>query len=101
MILVFVSFEEKAHAERVAKYLIDNKIAACIQLLPVTSFYVWKGEKVRYKEIEAIIKTTEEKFGDIEKSMKELLPYEIPQIISIRAEKANKSYLQWVKEAVE
>lgn len=101
MILVFVSFESKEHAEKVANFLIDTKFAACVSLLPVTSVYVWKKEKVASAEYEAIIKTTKENFGKIEKAIRELLSYEVPQLIQVDVTKANASYLQWVKEAID
>ena len=100
MILIFVSFEEKEHAEIVANYLIDKKLAACVSFMPVQSVYIWDGKKSQNQEIEAIIKTTEEKFEAIEKAIKELVSYDIPQIISVKAEKVQDKYMQWVKDAV-
>ncbi len=100
MILVFVTFENKKDAEKVIEYLVDNHIVACAQYFTVKSSYFWKGERVQCTEFESILKTKEEKFTDIENAIKKLLPYEIPQIISIKAEKANKKYLDWVDKEV-
>ena len=65
MILIFVSFENKKDAEKVAHYLIDKHLAACVSIIPVTSFYFWKGKKRRPSEFEAIIKTKKENFAKI------------------------------------
>ncbi len=100
MILVFISFESKEDGEKVANYLVDNKLAACVSLVPVQSFYYWKGEKMIIEEYEAIIKTKKSQFVSIENAIKELLPYEIPQIIAVDAVNANKSYLMWVNESL-
>lgn len=98
MILIFVSFENKRDAEKVAYYLIDNKLAACVSIVPVQSFYYWKRKKMSLKEYEAIIKTKKEKFDTIEKAIKELLQYEIPQLIAIEVSKVNKDYLNWLEQ---
>lgn len=100
MILLFVSFEKIEHAETMANYLIDNKLAACVEIFPVTNYYVWGGEKQQNKEISGIIKTMEGNFEKIQDAFKELISYDIPQIIKVDAT-ANEPYLQWVRESVE
>jgi len=101
MIVVFVSFETQEHAEKVANYLIDKKIAACVSLIPVKSYYFWKGEKMTPHEVEAIIKTEHDKFPLIEKSIQDLLAYEIPQIIAIDTTIVNPSYQKWLQETIQ
>jgi len=98
MILIFISFEEKAHAEKVANYLIDHHLAACVSLIPVKSYYYWKGKKMSPDEVEGIVKTKEENFAKIQKAVEELLGYEIPQLIVVDAKLVNKKYLNWVGE---
>lgn len=98
MILIFVSFESQEHAEKVANYLVDNKLAACVFLIPVKSYYFWKGKKLTPDEVEAIVKTKEENFEKIQKTVEDLLGYEVPQLIAIEASKVNKSYLEWLDE---
>lgn len=100
MILILVSFETIEHAEKAADHLIDNKLAACVEIYPVTNFYVWKGEKVKANEVSGIIKTEDEYFEKVKIALGEILKYEIPQIIKVNAS-ANESYLNWVKEALE
>lgn len=100
MIVLLVSFEKLEHAETMANYLIDNKLAACVELYPVTNFYVWDGKKQQNKEISGVIKTVGKNFEKIQNAFKELISYDIPQIIKVEAT-ANDSYLQWVKESVE
>lgn len=100
MILILVSFESQEDAEEAANYLVDHKLAACIELSPVTNFYFWKGEKVIASEISGIIKTTEEKFERVKNALEEMLPYEIPQIIKLDST-ANEKYEEWVIESIE
>lgn len=99
MILLLVSFEEMEHAEKAANYLIDNKLAACVEVFPVTNFYVWENEKQKNSEISGIIKTTSENCEKVKEALEDVLPYDIPQIIKLDAT-ANESYENWVKESV-
>lgn len=100
MILVFVTFETEDHAEKVLNYIVDNHLAACAQYVPVKSIYFWKGKKVNTTEYESVIKTTEENFEKVKKVIEEKTEYEIPQIISVKAEKVNDSYLSWINSQV-
>ena len=101
MILIFISCGNKEHAEKVADYLIDSRLAACVSLIPVRSYYFWKGKKVIPDEFEAIVKTKEENFDKIQKAIEKLLSYEIPQLIAVDAINVNKKYLAWLEEAIE
>jgi periplasmic divalent cation tolerance protein len=100
MILVLVSFENIEDAKKIANLLIDKKLAACVSIMPATNFYSWKGKKVESLEIEAIIKTAENKLEEIKSEISSTLSYEIPQIISFNAD-ANESYLKWLEEVTE
>ncbi len=99
MILILVSFESKKDAEKTANYLIDNKLAACMELYPVKNFYFWKGKKQIADEISGIIKTEGGYYKKVKDAIKKILPYKIPQIIKLDAT-ANKSYLNWVKKSL-
>lgn len=98
MIIIFVSFEEMEHAEKAANYLLDQKLAACIEIFPVTNFYIWEKKKQKNSEISGIIKTTSENYEKVKEALEKILPYDIPQIIKIDAT-ANESYEKWVKES--
>ena len=98
MILIFVSFETKEDAEKVADYLVEKRLAVCVSLIPVRSYYFWKGKKLTPDEIEGIVKTKEENFDKIQKAIEKLLPYEIPQLIGVDASNVNRKYLHWLNE---
>lgn len=100
MIIVLVSFENITDAEKAANHLIDHKLAACVEIFPVTNFYKWKGEKTKASEVSGIIKTDDGYFEEVKEALEKILPYEIPQIIEIEAKSVNESYLTWIKEAV-
>lgn len=98
MILIFISFETKEHAEKFANHLIDKHLAACVSLIPIKSYYFWKGKKRTPNEYEAIVKAKKENFDKIQKAVEKLLPYEVPQLIAVEARKVNKKYLEWLQE---
>lgn len=101
MILILVSFENQKDAERAANYLVDNELAACVEVFPVKSFYYWKSEKMNgVEEVSAIIKTDDGYFEKVKRALEKILPYEIPQIIEIKTGDVNESYLKWVKDSL-
>ena len=100
MNLIFVTFENREDAEKASDYLIENKLAACIETFPVKSHYYWKGEKINTQEFSGIIKTDDGYFEKVKEALEKTLSYEIPQIIEVKAEGANKSYLNWVKDSL-
>ena len=97
MILILVSFESNKDAEKAANYLIDNKLAACVEIYPVKNFYVWKGEKVAADEVSGVIKTKDGCFEKVRKALEKILPYEIPQIVEVKISKVNDSYRKWLE----
>lgn len=99
MEIILVSFESLEDAQKTANHLIDNKLAACVEIYPVTNFYTWKGEKIKAQEISGVIKTSDGMFEKVKEELEKILSYETPQIIRIEAS-ANKEYLEWMKESL-
>lgn len=100
MIVIFISCESKEDAEKLSNMLIDAKAAACVSMLPVQSYYIWKGEKTIAAEYELMIKTTTEQFDAVKKIVQDALAYDIPQIIAVPVEKVSEQYNEWVEDAV-
>jgi periplasmic divalent cation tolerance protein len=102
MILILTTFENAEDAEKCANHLIDQKLAACVEIYPVKSFYVWKGKKMNgVSEVSAVIKTEDGYFEKVRSAIEQLLPYEIPQIIEIKTGEVNQPYIKWLKEALD
>ena len=100
-IQVFTTTGSKKDAEKIAGKLLESKLAACIQVLPVVSMYRWKGKMEKEKEYLCIIKSKKELYKKIEQAIKELHPYEVPEIISCLIFCGSKNYLSWLtKETV-
>lgn len=97
-IQVVTATKTKADAEKIAKLLLEEKLAGCVQVVgPMTSYYRWKRNIEEAQEFICFIKTKKELYRELEKKIKEIHPYEIPEIIMIPIEDGNKDYLEWLK----
>ncbi len=85
------------HAERIARALVESRVAACVNAIPgVVSVYRWKGEVQRELETTLLIKTREERIADLKDAIAELHPYEVPEIVVLPVADVNAAYAAWV-----
>ena len=88
-------------AAAIARTLVEEKLAACVNLVPhVRSFYEWKGAVVDEPEQLAIIKTTVDGFPALRARLVDLHPYEVPAMLALPAVDGHLPYLGWVRESV-
>ena len=97
-LLLVLSTCPSAEAETLAENLIAGKLAACVNITAVKSVYFWKNELIRENESLLIIKTTELLYPNLAARLKEIHPYEVPEIVAIRPDSTWPDYLQWVAE---
>ena len=98
ILLVFSTCPERATAERIATILVERKLAACVSVGgAVQSHYVWKDQREVSEEIPLIIKTSRERYAALEKTLVELHPYELPEIVAVPVERGLPAYLDWVQ----
>ncbi|HOL21749.1 MAG TPA: divalent-cation tolerance protein CutA [bacterium] len=100
-IQVFTTTGSRKDAEKIAEELVKNKLAACVQIFPVSSIYRWKGRIDRSREYLCIIKSKGGLYKKIEETIKEIHPYEVPEIISFPISSGSKDYLEWLAEETE
>ncbi len=99
-IVVFITLASRAEAEKIARLLVEEKLAACVQILPeIVSLYRWQEEVIADKEILLLCKTTEDNFIELEKTVRANHSYEIPEIIAVPAALGSKPYLNWLLES--
>jgi periplasmic divalent cation tolerance protein len=88
-------------AERIARTLIDERLAACVNVhAPMVSIYRWKGAVERDSERQLVIKTTRAVLPALERRLSELHPYELPEFIVVPAGGGSAKYLGWVADEV-
>ena len=84
------------HDERIARALVEGKLAACVNIVPsVTSVYRWKGAIETGKESTLIIKTRDDLVDALSDAIRKIHPYEVPEIVVLQAT-ANAAYAAWV-----
>jgi periplasmic divalent cation tolerance protein len=100
MIFIYSTFPNKEEAEKIAEELIRQKLAACVNILPIDSVYSENEKIKKSKETAAIIKTRKINFKRVEKFILENHSYAIPCIVGIPIRKASKKYFHWLKNNV-
>jgi periplasmic divalent cation tolerance protein len=96
-LLVFTNLPDRASAERLAELLLEQRLAACVNILaPCRSVYRWKGEVQHDEEHPMLIKTTTGRYAALEQAIRAGHPYELPEIIAVPIERGLPQYLDWV-----
>ncbi|MBC7348906.1 MAG: divalent-cation tolerance protein CutA [Candidatus Aminicenantes bacterium] len=98
LILVLTTFPGSEQAWEAASLLLEKKLAACCTLLEGTSIYIWQGKKCQDREVVLLIKTRAELYPQLEKKIKEIHPYEVPEIIALPVLLASPAYSNWIKD---
>src|SRR5688500_14332049 len=101
MLVVLTTTPNSDEAERLARSIVESRLAACVQVLPkMTSIYFWEGKVQTEPEHLLLIKTLEEKFDDLSAFIRKNHSYEVPEIVAIAAEKVSEDYLGWLQDYV-
>jgi periplasmic divalent cation tolerance protein len=101
-IVVLVTCGSEEEALKIANSLVDAHLAACVNLIdPIRSIYRWEGKLWDEKEWLLIIKTQKQRFEALEKKVKSLHSYSVPEIISLPITEGSSAYLNWIKENTE
>ncbi|MFY9909822.1 MAG: divalent-cation tolerance protein CutA [Candidatus Sulfotelmatobacter sp.] len=99
IVLSTASSEEEAF--KIARHLVEQRLAACVNIVPlVSSIYRWKGKVEEAKEWLLIVKTTQAAFAAVRDAIAELHSYELPECICLTVEDGSAGYLQWVGESI-
>ena len=99
--LFIVTVNRLDDGKKIAKILIENKLAACVNIIQnVISIYEWKGKMEEDSEYILLIKTTEEKSDLLIQKIQEIHSYETPECVAFKIEKGSKQYLDWIDEVV-
>lgn len=97
-IIVQTTCASKNEAKNIAKILVMEKLAACVQMSEVESVYSWEGDLCCDNETLLNIKTRKENFEKVKSKIKELHSYDVPEIIQIDITNSSKKYLKFIGE---
>lgn len=96
-VLVLTTVADDERAEEIARTLVDEHLAACVNVHgPMTSFYRWKGAVERDAERQLVIKTTRDRLPALEARLRALHSYELHEFIVLSVESGSSEYLEWV-----
>jgi periplasmic divalent cation tolerance protein len=95
--LVITNLPDRESAVKLARSLVERRLAACINILsPCRSFYQWKGKIEDAEEFPLLIKTTCGRYAELEGAIRAAHPYELPEIIAVPLSGGLPAYLEWV-----
>ena len=101
IMIVLCTFPDLGKARETGTALVTSQLAACVNLIPaIESIYRWQGKVETSTEVLAIFKTTPAAWPHFESRLRELHPYEVPEIVALRPEQVTEPYARWVRESV-
>lgn len=97
--VVLVTVPNEEAAEKVAKTLVDERLAACVNILPgVRSVYRWQGKVEDERELLLMVKTAADRLPGLMERIKEVHPYSTPEILALPVDTGSQAYCDWVVE---
>ena len=97
-IIILSNTNSMDSAETIANFLVKEKLAACVNIVPkIKSIYTWQNKIEKEEEVLMLIKTKQSLFNHVKEKITLLHPYEVPEIISIDIKDGNKNYIDWIK----
>lgn len=96
--VVLVTAGSEAEAMELGNVLVSEKLAACVNIVPIQSLYTWQGSLQKDIEWQLLIKTDLARFEALEKRIQALHSYEVPEIIALPVVAGNAAYLNWIGE---
>ena len=99
-LIVLVTTPNNEEAERIADALVSERLAACVNIVPsIESIYRWEGKVTRDRESLMIIKTTDERYDELERRVKDLHSYRTPEVVSLGIERGSQDYIDWLRDS--
>ncbi len=98
-IVMITTTPNKENANNIAQTLLAKKLAGCVQIIgPISSHYYWENELCQDEEYICLIKSSQQYYQTLESTIKEIHPYEVPEIISLPIQQGSEGYLSWLNQ---
>ncbi|MGA2100093.1 MAG: divalent-cation tolerance protein CutA [Candidatus Sulfotelmatobacter sp.] len=99
--IVLSTAGSEEEARKIARHLVERKLAACVNIVPqIESIYRWQGKVEEARECLLLIKTTAERFPAVRDALHQLHSYDLPECVAITVEDGGSGYLNWIGESV-
>lgn len=99
VMLLYSTAPDEETAKRIARELVDKKLAACVSLMPgLYSVYRWQGKVEEATEVSIMIKTGQSRLAELSAALVSLHPYDVPELVAVPVSGGFEPYLQWVKD---
>jgi periplasmic divalent cation tolerance protein len=99
--IVLCTAGSEDEARNIARHLVENRLAACVNIVPqIESVYRWQEKIESSREWLLVIKTTAEKFPEVRDAIRDLHSYELPECVAVNIEDGSPLYLQWLADSV-
>ena len=100
-IVVFITCASVKEADKISGILLNKKLAACVNVLPgIRSKFRWKDKIEKAKEVLVMAKTRKSKFAAIDKEVRRVHSYDVPEIIALPITSGSKNYTNWIEDSV-
>ena len=100
-LLMLTTAGSEAEARKIARGLLERRLAACVNLIPqVHSLYWWEGKLETSEEYLLLIKTAESEEEAVRSTIRELHSYQLPECIAIHIDSGSRDYLKWIEDSV-
>jgi len=100
-IQVVTTVTDRATAEQLAASLLEQRLAACVQIAPCSSWYRWQGKIEQSEELVCTIKTRHDLFPEVCRAIRAMHPYQIPEILAMPVIAGAESYLAWMEQELQ
>ena len=100
--IVLSTASSEDEARKIALYLVEQRLAACVNIVPrIESIYRWKEKVESSQEWLLLVKTTDERFPAVRDAIRKLHSYDVPECIVLNIEDGTSDYLQWLADSVQ
>ena len=99
-LVVLITVASREEAERIARRLVEDRLAACVNIVPqVRSFFIWQGKFSQEDEVLLMVKSRRARFQELATAVRQLHSYSVPEIIALPVLVGSSDYLRWVAES--
>jgi len=98
-VIIVSTFPSKQSVNSIADLLVKKKLAACVNIIKISSVYIWVGKTENKDEYLALFKTTKKNQLTLKKELEKLHPYDVAEIAEINVESINQPYMKWLVDS--